>query len=310
MKGVTTMAKNIKELIAEKKYDDAADILYLAFLNLFNNFSSEIGLTKEEFMKVTPAFVEKLETPEREPKEPTPEPGDDVIITDPFGTLTIEFKGPEDDEDFVAPAKVEKKYAIGAKYSYAVPTVDGYVPDKELVTGKMVKDGVKVTVTYEKEVEPEKVNLTIQYVGPEGDTEFVAPATYTQELESGEEYFVPSPAVEGYTPDKESVSGAAEDVDIEETVTYTKNAAKKATLTVNYVGPEGDEDFPAQTAHTEELSVGDIYSVESPEVTGYIPDKAVVEGIVESEEDITETVTYIKSEQEFEGENEEPIVEG
>ena len=44
------------------------------------------------------------------------------------------------------------------------------------------------------------------------------------ELGEGEEYMVISPAVEGYTPDKANVSGAMGTADVEETVTYSKNA--------------------------------------------------------------------------------------
>ena len=60
------------------------------------------------------------------------------------------------------------------------------------------------------------------------------------------------------------------------------------TLTVNYVYEDGSEAAPT---YTEVLTQGTEYSIESPFVSMYDPDIAVVEGVMPNE-DVTVTVTY------------------
>lgn len=286
---------SINELIAEKKYEAAAEMLYNGLLYMFNTVVPNVGLTKEEFELVAPKLVEKLQDPTKKPVEPTPEPGDDVVIVKPTATLEISFNGPKNIE---LPPTIKKEIRIGGDYEYYPMTLDGYKPQPEKVSGKMVKDGVKVTVTYiedEEEPEEDKVTLTITYVGPDDGT-FVAPAAYTKELGKGEEYIVVSPTVEGYTPDKADVNGAAVDEDINVTVTYTKNeepTPEKVLLTINYEGPADDTEFVAPDSYIEEFDKNSAYEVESPEIEGYTPDKAVVSGTIT--EDTELTVTYSKA---------------
>ena len=139
---------NIKDLIAEEKYEEAAEILFDGLRSLFNTYVRGINLSKEEFIKVTPAFVEKLQSPEAEESEATDAPGDDVEVVPSKGVLTITFEGPEDDPDFRVPATVTKVCNIGDNYSYLCPTFDGYVADTLKVTGTMTAEGAEVTVTY------------------------------------------------------------------------------------------------------------------------------------------------------------------
>lgn len=216
----------INDLIAEKKYNAAAEILFQGIQAIINQYANNMFLTMDEFAAVAPALVEKFQDPTKKPVKPTPEPGDDVVIVDPFKTLTIKFEGPED-EDFIAPADIVKKYAMGQKYSYPCPVIKGYVANPKVVEGTMPKTDLTVTVKYEDATpippEPKTVLLNIKYVGPEGDTEFVAPAEVLEELEEGQEYMIVSPTVEGYTPDKANVNGAAGTEDISVTVTYAKN---------------------------------------------------------------------------------------
>ena len=275
----------LNNLIKEGKLERAAEILYKDAFYLFNTYCPDVQITLEEFAKVAPYIIKEFQDPDI----PT-----DAPIDSPYRTLTIKFEGPEGDEEFVAPSDVVKKYYMGYNYSYPCPIIKGYVTETPVVKGKMGDEDTTVTVAYEKEEEPtEKVTLTITYVGPEGDTGFVAPETYVKELGFGEEYMVVSPTVEGYTPDKQDVSGAAEDQDINVTVTYTKNISS-VTLTITYEGPEGDTEFPGAEPHVEELEVGDVYNVESPIIEGYTPDQEVVEGIVEGSDPIDIVVTYEK----------------
>ena len=70
------------------------------------------------------------------------------------------------------------------------------------------------------------------------------------------------------------------------------NASSNAnvyTLTVRYVMSDGKNEL-APATYTESVVYGKAYSVASPAVTGYTPDKAKVEGTMGAE-NITETVT-------------------
>lgn len=73
----------------------------------------------------------------------------------------------------------------------------------------------------------------------------------------------------------------------------------KHTLTINYVYAQEEESegdpIQAPDSYTGEFAEGDTYSIESPKIEGYTPDKATVGGEMGTE-DITETVTYTKNE--------------
>lgn len=223
------MAK-VNDLIAKGKLEDAAVIIFDSLLGAINQCSLGMKLSREEWVKVAPKLVEKMQNPGATPTPtPTPEPGDDVVIIDKTAVLTIKLVGPEGDEDFNAPAEMKKNILVGAKYNVIPPTVVGYSPERKVVTGTMTEDGAEETVNYTKDVEPEppveeKGTLKITYVGPEGDTDFVAPAAVEEELNVGEEFMKISPEVAGYTPDKANVNGVMVAAGITETVTYTKNA--------------------------------------------------------------------------------------
>ena len=61
-------------------------------------------------------------------------------------------------------------------------------------------------------------------------------------------------------------------------------------LTINYVYADGTT---AATSHSETLTVGEDYSVDSPEIEGYTPSKDTVSGKMPAE-NVVETVTYTK----------------
>lgn len=61
-------------------------------------------------------------------------------------------------------------------------------------------------------------------------------------------------------------------------------------LTINYVYADGTT---AATSHSETLTVGNTYSVNSPTINGYTADKTVVSGTMPAE-NVVETVTYTK----------------
>ena len=307
------MKESVKDLIAEGKLEAAAVIITDALRGLLSHSALGVDLSRDEFFKVAPKILYIMENGIPKP-DPTEDPGDDIDINPAVATLTVTFEGPEDDDEFEELPAFVKNVAVGASYSFAPYTVVGYTPDKTLIEGKMVKTGVTVKVTYAKEEPPvpvEKHTLTITYVGPVGDPDWTAPAEYTAELEEGEEYMVISPEVTGYTPDKANVSGAMATEDVAVTVTYSKNdptPTPKHTLTIDYVGPEGDEEFVAPDGYIAELAEGEEFMVPSPEVEGYLPDKQSVSGVMATE-DIDEVVTYTKAATTLPSSGSDPIVE-
>ena len=161
---------NIKDLIAEEKYDEAAGILFEGFRGLFNTYVRGVNLSKDEFALVAPYFLQKLENPAGEEPEPTDAPGDDIDIVPSKGILTITFEGPEDDPDFRVPATVTKVCNVGDSYSYLCPTFEGYVADTLKVTGEMTAEGAQVTVTYSVVDDGDEGGGDEGPVGPTGET--------------------------------------------------------------------------------------------------------------------------------------------
>ncbi len=70
-------------------------------------------------------------------------------------------------------------------------------------------------------------SVTVRYVDTEGN-ELLPPEVKT-DIEYGKSYSIVTPPVEGYTPDKLTVSGYIKGQNIEETVTFTKDAVEEVT---------------------------------------------------------------------------------
>ena len=190
-------------------------------------------------------------------------------------TLTINYQYANGSQ---AASQYSQTYSYGESYSVASPSITGYTPDIDIVSGTMGDADVTVTVTY-------TINshmLTINYV--DGNNNVMAPQ-YTATLNYHDTYSVNSPAVTGYTPDQATVSGTMQDEDVTVTVTYSPNSY---TLTINYLDGNGNVVAPQYTAT---LSYNTYYSVNSPAVTGYTPDIATVSGTM-GIENVTVNVTY------------------
>lgn len=130
----------------------------------------------------------------------------------------------------------------------------------------------------------EKHKVTLKCVKADGTTS--AHDDVVEEFYPGETYTVAAPDVEGFAADPASVTGTMGASDVTETITYTSVDAH--TLTINYVY---EDDTEAAETYTASVDEGKTYSVTSPTVAGYIPDKKVVEGTMAAE-DVTITVTY------------------
>ena len=122
-------------------------------------------------------------------------------------------------------------------------------------------------------------SLTIRYTGAPS-----AVPDHTRTVAYGSAYSVESPAVTGYSPDTPVISGTmpAEDLVVE--VSYSVQTYK---LTVRYTGaPSSIDDY------TSRVQYGATYSVESPAVSGYMPDRATVSGTMPAS-DLIVDVAYM-----------------
>lgn len=116
---------------------------------------------------------------------------------------------------------------------------------------------------------PSSHTLTVNYQYSDG-TQAAEPVT--QPLETGAEYKIPSPAIEGYTPNILEVSGIMPDEDLSVEVTYSRTLY---LLNIQYLFEDGSQALPE---YNHFYFHGSAYSVKSPDLEGYQPEPALVEG--------------------------------
>lgn len=95
---------------------------------------------------------------------------------------------------------VTQQVAYGKDFSVASPTIAGWVADKPVVTGTMPLNGCTMDVYYTQTTGA----LNIFYLHK--DTGETAAPTHTQDIVLNGAYTVASPAVEGHTPDRGSIT--------------------------------------------------------------------------------------------------------
>ena len=121
----------------------------------------------------------------------------------------------------------------GMPYLITSPTIEGYTPDKAIISGTCEDGkGAEFTVTYTK---VDTYTLTVKYEVEGGQK--VLP-THTEQVKAGAEYNVKSPELFGYTPEWESVSGTMPASDKTVTVKYTPTEYK---WTIKYVDENDKE---------------------------------------------------------------------
>lgn len=142
--------KTINQLILEDKLEEAASMLVDNLLYIFNTLGPKVQLTKAEFAKVAPKFVEALQNADQEPEpsEETPEPGDDIKVEPSKGELVVTFTC--EDDEVALPPTYTRTYLIGKPYKYTPPAIEGYTVSPENISGSMSAEGVQQEFTYTK----------------------------------------------------------------------------------------------------------------------------------------------------------------
>lgn len=174
-----------------------------------------------------------------------------------------------------SPTPYEEDVTYKETYSVTSPTIEGYTPDIEVVSGTMGGEAKNVTVTYT----PNPHNLKIIY--KLADTGEVYD-TYEHTYGTDEAYNVTSLRITGYEPNVAAVTGTMGLENVEVTVTYS---LKEYTLTIKYLDSD-DEDNPmidpatglAIPDYVEQVPYKGIYSVTSPIIANHQCSDETVEG--------------------------------
>ena len=114
-------------------------------------------------------------------------------------------------------------------------------------------------VVFGKLEEAATVRLTVHYLLDDG--EILPTDVYVYQI--GQTYYTVSPQVPGYDMDIEIAKGTI----TEDMVIYVHYIPKTWQMEIRYIYPNGTE---AAEPYTAEIRTGDPYSVESPEIPGYI----------------------------------------
>ena len=207
--------------------------------------------------------------------------GKEVTVTyspNPY-TLTVNYQYEDGSE---AAPSYSTTVNYNADYSVVSPAVSGYTPDVATVNGTMDAEGKTETVTYLADGKA----LTIHYQYEDGTQ---AAPDYEGTVAFNGAYDVASPAVTGYTPDFESITGTMTSLDgLEFIVTYSVNSYP---LNITYVMSDGNDAVKPADVVDEMYAYNTSYSVASPAVEGYTPDIATAEGTM-GIDGATVTVTY------------------
>ena len=200
-----------------------------------------------------------------------------VTYSPKISNLVIDYLYPDGSE---ASPMVTKPLEYNQPYNISSPSVPNCTPDIPTVSGVMGTEDIHITVTYTKN----DCRLTIKYQYKNGVS---ASGTYSKSYKPGDNYSIKSPSIKGYTADKAEVSGVMPSYDLTVTVTYSPIPH---TLVVRYVFEDGSEAAPS---YSSSVGYNDSFSVPSPAVSGFAPDRSVISGRMGSA-DATFTVTYKK----------------
>ncbi|WP_201780908.1 beta strand repeat-containing protein, partial [Companilactobacillus bobalius] len=180
---------------------------------------------------------------------------------------------------------VDKKDGVTIK----VPDVQGYTPDKSTITGTMNPDGT-VTPSETVNYTPNTVNNGKITISTPNGNKTISNLTGTVDDKNGVNIKVPD--VQGYTPDKSTITGTMNPdgtVTTDEKVNYTPKDIKGASTTIST--PKGSQTISGLTGTVDEK--GGV-TITVPDVQGYTPDKSTITGTMNPDGTVTpnETVNY------------------
>ncbi|WP_054736801.1 beta strand repeat-containing protein [Secundilactobacillus similis] len=183
-----------------------------------------------------------------------------------------------------------------------VPTKTGYTPSQTTVTGTINPDGT-ITTTDKVTYTPKSVTKTVSIPSTTMNSDKTVrnddPVTSVEVTgKTGDHVTVPVPAKDGYTPNKETVTGIVNPdgtISTTETVAYTPNDVT-GTISIPTITKGGNTQPTTSGTISTPVSgaTGDTVTVDVEGKPGYSQDKTTVTGTINPDGTITttETVTY------------------
>ena len=174
-------------------------------------------------------------------------------------TVTINYSCTN--SDVTMPSNYEGNYKYNQSYSIEVPTIPGYIPSKEIITGIM--DTFNQTYFVKYYPANQYCRLTVNYYSQQSDNTYSLTSRDVRALEKNSTYNITTPTKTGYTADKARVTGTITE-DREENVYYDLITY---SFTVHYITSNGPSIHPDITV-TGTVLDSDKYII-SPAVEGY-----------------------------------------
>ena len=154
-------------------------------------------------------------------------------------------------------------YAPGDSYHVKSPKKAGYIPSKSVVKGT-IKKNTKITVRYT----PQTYQLTVRFRGTDGRD---LGSDQVHQVKTGDGYKVDVPAVSGYTPQVQVLSGTMPGKDTEVVVYYTPVPAQPQTEQTQPAADQKQTEAPAPETETE---LQDLQDYPTPLGLGMVPANA------------------------------------
>ena len=172
------------------------------------------------------------------------------------------------------------KFNENYEYNIESPSIEGYTPDLEFVTGTLTEDTI-INVNYSLNKYELKINYYL-------NNELID--SYINEFNYNEEYDISSPSIEGYTPTIDKVNGIIKD-DIEYNVYYNINTY---SLTIHFMDDKGhviNNDLIYNYNYNED------YNILLPEIRNCEKPYESISGVLKEDKEIT--VIYIRHKYHF-----------
>lgn len=142
------------------------------------------------------------------------------------------------------------------------------------------------TVTYTGAEKPSTYKVNVKYIYDDDESQAHDP--YTGEYKPGDDFSIPSPVIDGFTPNIVKVTGTVENKDLTYIVRYKKTPEELPdpdpethTITIHYIYEDGSK---AAEDYKEDFHEGDEFEVPSPAIEDYTPDQTVVKDTVGNED--------------------------
>ena len=203
----------------------------------------------------------------------------DQTVTIEYSTNTYEIRVVYQKADGTVIDTKQQNITFGKEFCFETPEREGYTVDYTQISG-VVTGNATYTVTYT----PEKYVLSIMYMDKKTGEALSPYCWYVIDCDAP--YYFPSPVIEGYIADQEVVEGVMPACSMCITVSYGK---EMYPVQIRYQYSDGT----LIRENTTNVEYGEYYSIPSPTIQYYTPDKAYVTGIMPNQL-VTETVTYHK----------------